>query len=323
MSNISVIQEDIYGIRTQFDSVLVDSSISFDREAGFALQILESNDYALKIAIGNRQSVINAVTNIAAIGISLNPAKKQAYLVPRKGGICLEVSYMGLIDLATASGSVLWVHAEMVAKSDSFKLHGYDKAPTHDFDPFGDRGDWVGAYCVAKTIDGDYLTNTMSIGDIRSVMNRSESVKSGKSSPWKTDFSEMAKKTVVKQASKYWPRSERVASAVHLLNTEAGEGLDMQEPQKESEQPVGRKPDVAMPEARKRPAPEGVTDVEPKQKPAQSNLCSEGERMFISRKLERKQWSVAYAREIAGLNVSETLDNLTADEFIALKDVLK
>ena len=95
-SAIATIQGDIYGVQAQFNSVLVDKSINFEREAGFALQLLEINDYALKIAMGNRQSVVNAITNIAAIGISLNPAKKQAYLVPRDNKICLDISWMGL-----------------------------------------------------------------------------------------------------------------------------------------------------------------------------------------------------------------------------------
>jgi recombination protein RecT len=65
----------------------------------------------------------------------------------------------------------------------------------------------------------------MSRQDIDGIMNRSQSVKSGKSSPWKTDWGEMAKKTVVKRAYKYWPKTERLDSAVHHLNTESGEGL--------------------------------------------------------------------------------------------------
>ena len=36
---------------------------------------------------------------------------------------------------------------------------------------------------------------------------------------------EMIKKTVVKQASKYWPTSDRLSKAIHHLNTDAGEGL--------------------------------------------------------------------------------------------------
>ena len=83
MSNIAVIKNEIYAIRDTFQSRLVKTSLNFEVEAGFAVQQLESNDYLLSVAMNNRQSVINAVTNVAAIGISLNPARKQAYLVPR------------------------------------------------------------------------------------------------------------------------------------------------------------------------------------------------------------------------------------------------
>jgi recombination protein RecT len=167
MSNISVIQGDIYGVRAQFDSVLTNKSINFEREAGFALQILEQSDYAMKLAIGNRQSVVNAVVNIAAIGISLNPAKKQAYLVPRDGKICLDISYMGLIDLAAQDGAVKWAKAELVYETDVFTLNSAGTAPTHTYNPFSkERGAIVGAYCVAKLPDGDYLTETMSLDEI-------------------------------------------------------------------------------------------------------------------------------------------------------------
>ena len=226
MSNIAIIEQDIYGARNTFASVLTDPALNFEREAGFAMQTFHGNDYAAKIAISNRQSVVNAVTNIAAIGISLNPAKRQAYLVPRDGRICLDISYMGLMDLAMATGSIRWAQAELVYAADSFALNGFDRPPTHAYNPFSsDRGDVVGCYVVVKTADGDYLTTCMSREDIDGIMNRSQSVKSGKSSPWKTDYGEMAKKTVVKRAYKYWPKTERLEQAIHHLNTDSGEGL--------------------------------------------------------------------------------------------------
>lgn len=227
MSNaIQVIAQDIYGTRDQFAAVLSDKSISFEREASFAVQILEGNSYALSIAQRNRQSVVNAVVNLAAIGLSLNPAKKQAYLVPRKTGIVLEISYMGLIELAVASGSVRWVKAEVVRQSDQFALNGYDKPPTHSFNPFGgDRGPVVGVYCVAKTADGDYLTEVMALDEVYAIRDRSEAWKKDKKGPWATDENEMIRKTVVKRASKYWPKTDRLDQAVHYLNTEGGEGI--------------------------------------------------------------------------------------------------
>jgi phage RecT family recombinase len=184
----------------------------------------------MKIATQNRQSVINAVTNIAAIGISLNPAKKQAYLVPRDGRICLDISYMGLLDLAIQSGSLMWGQAELVYQQDSFMLNGFDKPPTHGRNPFSpDRGEIVGAYVVVKTKDGDYLTACMSIQEVYDIRNRSSAWKAWEKDkrkcPWVTDEGEMVKKTVIKRAYKTWPKTDRLDAAVHYLNTEGGEGL--------------------------------------------------------------------------------------------------
>jgi recombination protein RecT len=227
MTSLAVITSDIYASRDGFQSVLAEPSLSFDREAGFAVQVLESNDFALKTAMGNRQSVVNAITNIAAIGISLNPAKKQAYLVPRDGKICLDISYIGLMDLAVASGSILWGQARVVRKNDAFILNDLDKLPTHSYAPFSkDRGEIVGVYVVVKTPSGDYLTHPMSLDEVYEIRDRSsQSWKGGKASPWKTDPGEMIKKTCVKQASKYWPKTDRLSEAIHHLNTDGGEGL--------------------------------------------------------------------------------------------------
>lgn len=235
MSNaLATIESDIYGVRERFNAISVDNSIVFEREAGFALQVIGANDYLQKVAIANRQSVVDAITNISAIGISLNPAKKQAYLVPRKGKICLDLSYMGLMDLVVGSGSIRWAKAEPVYATDGFALNGYDKPPTHTHNPFAkDRGEFVGVYVVVKTSSGDYLTDTMAADDVIAIRDRSEAWKAWiankKSCPWVTDFVEMAKKTVVKRASKYWPKDDhRIQEAIQLLNTDGEEGFSVQ-----------------------------------------------------------------------------------------------
>lgn len=230
-NQIQVITDEVYGIRGAFESVLADRSLNFEREAGFAIQAISANDYITKVAYSSPQSVRNAVTNIAAIGISLNPAKKQAYLVPRDGRICLDISYMGLLDLAIASGSIMWGQAELVYSGDRFKRNGFDKPPTHEFEEFSTaRGDIVGVYVVVKTRDGDYLTTTMTIDEVNGIRDRSSAWKAymekKKSCPWVTDPGEMIKKTVIKRAYKTWPKTDRLDMAIHHLNTDAGEGLD-------------------------------------------------------------------------------------------------
>lgn len=232
MSTEIITLESIVGsVSETFSRICVDPSIHFQRESEFALQVLYGNDYSKKIAIANPQSVRDAVTNIAAIGISLNPAKKQAYLVPRKGGICLDISYIGLTELAVASGSIRWAKAELVREQDSLTLNGFDKPPTHTFNPFAkDRGEVVGVYCIAKTFDGDYLTDTMTIDEVHDIRNRSEAWKAfvakGVKCPWATDPGEMIKKTIIKRSSKMWPKTDRLDQAVHYLNTDGDQGID-------------------------------------------------------------------------------------------------
>lgn len=237
-NDIALLSEAVYALRENFQTVAVDRGINFDKEAGFALQILGKSDYMMRTAMANRQSVENAITNIAAIGISLNPAKKQAYLIPRKNVICLEISYIGLVDLAVDSGSIMWAQANVVRENDNFIVNGFDKPPTHAHDPFAGekaRGPIRGAYVVVKTHSGEYLTHTMDIDSIYAIRERSESWKKDKSGPWATDEQEMVKKTVVKQASKYWPRTDksgRIEEAIQHLNTEGGEGFETIGPKK-------------------------------------------------------------------------------------------
>lgn len=224
MSNaLSIITGTIAEARDDFSRVLVDRSISFERESGFAIQILQNNDFAMKIAMGAKPSLLAAITNIAAIGISLNPARKQAYLVPRGGKICLDISYVGLLDIAIASGSILWGQAELVRENDAFRKVGMDKQPVHDFEPFGkNRGEIVGVYVVVKLHNGDYLTTTMDIDEVFSIRDRSESWKRNGGGPWKTDEGEMIKKTVIRRAYKLWPKTDRLDTAMEQM-TLAGE----------------------------------------------------------------------------------------------------
>jgi len=231
MSDLQVLSNEIYGLRDTFEQVATDRNVHFEREAQFACQLFAANPYLLKVAMQNRGSVMAAVTNVAAIGITLNPALKLAYLVPRSGKVCLDISYMGLMHLAMLSGSIKWVKAEVVRAKDQFTIPALGEAPQHVFSPFGDRGEIVGAYVIVKTDDGEYLTHTMPIEDIYAIRDRSEAWKKDQGGPWKTDPGEMIKKTVVKQAYKYWPKvSNQLKEAIHHLNTEAGEGIAQENP---------------------------------------------------------------------------------------------
>jgi recombination protein RecT len=226
MSNIKLIETTVFGLERQFNSVLSKKTMNFNREAEFAVQAISKSDYSIGIAVKNPQSVIEAVINVAAIGLSLNPALKEAYLVPRKTQIVLDISYLGYCKLATESGSIEWVQAHNVYSSDTFILNGIDKEPTFTRDPFStERGNWIGTFCTAKTSSGAYLTHVMSAKEINDIKKRSQSVQSGKTGAWDTDPGEMQKKSCIKQGSKSWPRIDALAKAIDYSNKN-GEGID-------------------------------------------------------------------------------------------------
>lgn len=244
------VSESIYALQPTFEAVQVDKSVTFAREAEFAIQILSANDYAMGIAQTNKQSVADAITNVSAIGITLNPAEKKAYLVPRKGGICLAISHIGLLHLAIESGSIRWGQARLVYENDFFELDGLDKQPVHRFKPFDkDRGEIVGVYVSVKTADGDYLTEAMSTDEVNAIRDRSDAWKTWiskkKSCPWVTDWGEMAKKTAVHRAHKYWPKTERLDKALHYLNNDGGEGVTHANQQQEPERTLDPAADIA------------------------------------------------------------------------------
>ena len=205
-----------------FTGAVTDQSVTWAKESQFAIQAFQKNDFLAKTAMANPTSAQNAIINVAAIGITLNPAAKLAYLVPRDGGVHLDISYMGLLHLAQVSGAIQWGQCRLVHANDTYESNGLDKAPTHKYNAFGERGPVVGGYCTVKTQQGDYLTDEMSLAEIKQVENTSKA----KNGPWKNWWEEMARKTIVKRAAKYWPRVERVDNAIHHLNDD--EGIEME-----------------------------------------------------------------------------------------------
>ncbi|EEY8097974.1 recombinase RecT, partial [Escherichia coli] len=149
-----------------FCEALTEPTLTWAKESQFAIQQFQKNDFLAKTAQANLPSARNAIINVAAIGITLNPSSKLAYLVPRGGAVCLDISYMGLLHLAQVTGAIQWGQCKLVYEKDIYESNGIDCAPTHKYNPFVDRGARIGGYCVVKTSEGDYLTEEMSNREI-------------------------------------------------------------------------------------------------------------------------------------------------------------
>lgn len=240
--------------------------VSYDKESIFAMQAIMKTDFAMKIANQNPTSVKLAMINVASTGLTLNPAHGYAYLVPRDNAIHLDVSYKGLIKIATDTGAVRWARAELVYESDTFVYHGPALSPEHRSEPFKERGEAVGAYCIAKTSDGDILTEIMPRDEIDKIRSKSTAFtrgKEGSKGPWEEWFDQMAKKAVIKRASKTWPYTERsdvLSHAIEIANASEG-GYDL-EPEKPERVYAGRPVDGCQ-----------IQDMEPERQPVIQELA--------------------------------------------------
>jgi recombination protein RecT len=199
--------------------------VTWAEESQFAMQAIQKSEHLAKCSVHTTQS---AIINVAAVGLTLNPALGYAYLVPEGGECNLKVSFKGLLKIATDSGSILWAKAEIVKAKDEFEYLGICTLPIHKMKPFEDRGDTVGVYCVAKTHQGDFLVDYMGMEDITKVKNAAKT-----KTVWTAWPDEMIKKAMIKRASKQWPktdRDDRLDRAIAAINEyEGSEDLARQE----------------------------------------------------------------------------------------------
>lgn len=191
--------------------------VAWAEESQFAQQAIEKNETLAKCSV---VTVQNSIINVAAIGLTLNPALGYAYLVPEKGECNLKVSFKGLLKIATDSGSILWVKAEVVKEKDTFTYNGPCSMPEHSMNPFAERGATVGVYCIAKTHQGDILVDVMSGEQIAKIRKAAK-----QDYVWSAWPDEMAKKAIIKRASKQWPktdRTDRLDRAIAVVNEHEG-----------------------------------------------------------------------------------------------------
>lgn len=146
----------------------------------------------------------------------LEPDGRRAHLIPfrnnQKGVVECQViiDYKGLVELCYRSGYVANIHADIVCENDDFE---FDRGEVikHKINFRQERGAMYAAYAIVTLKDGTKKCEVLSRQEIESVRARS---KAGKSGPWVTDYSEMAKKTAFRRVSKWIPLSAEIRDAV-------------------------------------------------------------------------------------------------------------
>ena len=167
------------------------------------------------------QSFLGAMMTGAQLGLEPNTPLGQCYLIPRYNGktgkqeCSFQLGYKGLIDLAYRSGEITMVSAYTVYANDEFEVTlGLEPNVVHK-PAKTDRGEPVAFYAVWKGKNGGCGFEVMTMEDVRAHAKKfSDAYKKGWSSPWDTNFEEMAKKTVLKKCLKYAPLKTEFAREV-------------------------------------------------------------------------------------------------------------
>ena len=213
----------------------------FAREVNFAMQAMLNNPYLIDCARQYPDHLVEAIKNVSLTGLTLNPELKLGYLVPYKGKVKFQTSYMGKADILIRTGVVKDIYADLVYANDEFSMtKGNAGALTHKPNVFGDRGELLGGYYFAILTSGVVKFDAMPKSRIDEIKNRSEAVKKGKQSPWDTDFEEMARKTIINWGFKFLPKLGISPSMLKVLETESQLDDEMFEDWKKSQ---GQKPD--------------------------------------------------------------------------------
>ena len=180
-------------------------------------------------------SFIAALMNAAQLGLEPNTPLGQAYLIPyrnKKKGVVecqFQIGYKGLIDLVYRNENVQTIQAQVVYENDAFEYELGLESKLRHIPAMSDRGEMIYVYALFKLQNGGYGFEVMNREAVVAHAQRYSPAFDGYS-PWKTDFEEMAKKTVIKKVLKFAPiktESLRAIASDETIKTELA--IDMTE----------------------------------------------------------------------------------------------
>lgn len=186
--------------------------MSAERMARIAMTAVSSTPKLLEC---DPKSLIGALMQASQIGLEPNTNLGQAYLIPYGKEVQLQVSYLGMIELANRSKQYKAIYAHEVYQEDYFEYqYGLQKDLVHK-PADNPQSEPIGYYAVYHLLNGGYDFAYWSRAKVDQHANQfSKAVQKGWQSPWKTNFNAMAKKTVLKDLLKFAPKSIEMNDAV-------------------------------------------------------------------------------------------------------------
>lgn len=191
-------------VKAQFKAALP-RHLSADRFARVAITALSR---VPKLKQCSPQTFLKCLIDLSAMG--LEPDGRNAHLIPLGQECQLIIDYKGLVDLAMRTGEIARIHADKVCENDEF-IVDRGRLVSHKIDYSKPRGRAYAYYCLIEFKEGAEKLEVMTLDEVNEIRKRSNASSTG---PWKTDFDEMAKKTVFRRASKWIRLSPEIIAAL-------------------------------------------------------------------------------------------------------------
>ncbi|MCW4039995.1 MAG: recombinase RecT [Candidatus Bathyarchaeota archaeon] len=188
-----------------------------------------------KLAECDPRTIIAGVVQASQMGLEIDTPLGHSYLIPFKNNKTgkmeaqFQTGYRGELSLAYRTREYKVIGAYSVYKNDEFHYElGLEQRLKH-IPAKAPEGEPIFYYAIYKTISGGEGFEVMSREQVTKHANQySMAFQKGWSSPWKSDFDAMAKKTVLKRLLSYAPKSieyEKVFSQDGSIKREIAEDM--------------------------------------------------------------------------------------------------
>ena len=202
-TNLAVIDKELE-LRKPVFAQLLPPQVTPDRLARTIMTSLERNPRLLECSV---QSIVNAATTAAVLGLECDGVTGQGYIVPYGTVATFQVGYKGLNTIAARAGYT--ITGGVVREGDAF-AYELGSTPYVKHRPLHARGARiVQAWACATSNDRPPIVRVMSIEEIEDVKARSQGARK-KDSPWNdphVGYPAMCEKTVKRRLARDMPMS--------------------------------------------------------------------------------------------------------------------
>lgn len=221
-----------------FNAHRFDKDMRWRAEQQYALQIIQGNE---QLQSCTPESIQLSMLEVAYTGLSLNPSRGHAYLIPYRNTCTFAPGYKGILHLLFQAGTLKSIQPGLHKMGDpEWRVWTDEKGKhlSHEEGQSHDRSSkpTLHAYVIAKLANGETHIEVMDQASLTAVEEASRKRNQKGGMVWRSAFrSQMEIKAVIRRAASYWPQDNGglVAHAIGVMDKH--DGIDFTKEPREDE----------------------------------------------------------------------------------------